>query len=202
MPAKKENKSVIFHVDPVTINLSVVKGISDQELVELAKKEFQKMVKVEIPKHRTSIVNGTALSAEDIKPGRLILNEKGEKAIITAYKPGNKYPIHAVVQGHRNYQGTIGFYQKADPSTPVDDFIEGKQLKGMDEWYEGDTGYFVNSGEIIPVVFGKGTKTNYHAYIVGHDAKGEYFTLKAPSLSRVFPTRKEAEEKLKSLAKR
>lgn len=199
MPAKKENKSVIFTFDPVTINLSVAKSISDEELVALAEKEFQKMVKENMPKHRTSIISGTALSAEEINPGRLILTDKGEKAIITAYKPGNKFPIQVVVQGHKSLQGTIAAFQKADPSLPVDDFIEGKRFKDSD-WYEGDSGYFVNNGEIIPIVFGKGTKANYHAIIVGHEAEGRYFQLKALSLSRVFPTRKEAEARIKAKA--
>lgn len=199
MPVKKENKSVILTFDPVTINLSVAKGLSEQEIVELAKKEFQKKVKENIPKHRVSIISGTALSAEEIKPGRPILTDKGEKAIITAYKSGNKFPIQVVIQGHKLLQGTIAAFQKADPSTPVDDFIEGRRFKSED-WYEGDTGYFVNGKEIIPVVFGKETKTNYHAIVVGHDAEGRYFQLKAGSLSKVFPTRKEAEDSIKTKA--
>lgn len=199
MPAKKENKSVILTFDPVTINLSVTKGLSDVEVVELAKKEFQKKVKENVPKHRASIISGTALSAEEIKAGRPILTEKGEKAIITAYKPGNKFPIQVVVQGHKLLQGTLAAFQKADPSTSIDDYIEGRRFPGED-WYEGDTGYFVNGQEIIPVVFGKGTKTTNHAIVIGHDAEGKYYQLKAASLSRVFPTRKEAEDSLKAKA--
>lgn len=57
-------------------------------------------------------------------------------------------------------------------------------------WMTGKTAYFVNGGEIIPVVINEGRNGKVKAVIVGHEATGGYYTLDTVSQKRLFDTLK------------
>ncbi|PGT83292.1 hypothetical protein [Bacillus sp. AFS040349] len=199
--------TVTLDLSTITIPLKLEKECSKEDILKLAKEEAIKQLASKFPPLTYNIVEGKALSLNEAKQGMIVkLKDDGEYGIICGVKSTNKLPVSVALSGGRVLKVVPSAIEKASKRVKIEKVILGREKWQRDlGWLEGSTGYFVNGrdiSDIIPVVFGKGTKTYHHAIIVDHDAEGRGYKLSAKDLSRVFDTKEDAESYLGKIAKK
>ncbi len=188
--------------EPVTFQVNAKKGMSDKELLELAQKEFIKKIKENFPAFTWSVTDGEALDFETTFQGQLVKTKsEGKYGVVCGKKTGRKFPLDVRLENGQLMQYKPIALEKVEDETIINSFMKDSANDMEVMGFLGETGYLVNNGKIEPIVFGNSTKTTYPVYVISGDAKSTYYSLKAPHLKMIFPTKKQAEENLKLLKK-
>lgn len=198
-------KTVTISLDRMAL---VVEGANEKELLENAKKELIKQLGIKFPNFTYNINDADALSLEDAFPGTIVENAQGQKGIITYVNPSRKRPLNVTFAGGITYEmipqglklsnATFEEARYIRPSMNVNIMrTPGELMNGAKEhttvniWYEGDSAYLKNKGEIFELVIGKTTRTKYPAYIV--NGCGRSFSLTENQLHLLKKTKEEVE---------
>lgn len=193
-------KTITFQLSPISVVVNITGELSDKEIAELGKKEVIKQLSKKFPFYEYSVVNGQVIEDTDVKPGRPVkLKDSGEIGIIYEVKPKQKFPIKIVLGNGQAVGCTKVALEKASKKTKIEKLIKGREQreKEMGGWHTGKTAFFVNRDKVIPVVLTAG-KSNVKAYVVDHEAQGEFYTLSAEQANRLlFDTYIEAEKRIK-----
>jgi hypothetical protein len=191
-------KTISMDLSEVTFGFEVAEGLSKDEIMELAKKQYIKEITKKFPFYKYNIVDGSTISKEEAKIGVPVKRlETDEKGIICDVNWTNKFPITVALSKGRVIKCTLTALEKLNKKTSVDKLIEGREefMKSIKEWTEGNTGYLLVEGtKVIPIIFGKSKKKGtYRAFIVGHEVTGQFYTLSSNQLTFVYDTKAEAE---------
>lgn len=193
-------KTITFQLSPISVLVNVTGELSDKEIAELGKKEVIKQLSEKFPFYEYSVVSGQVIEDTDIKPGRPVkLKDSGEIGIIYEVKPKQKFPIKIVLESGQTIGCTKLALEKTTKKIKIEKLIKGREKweKELGGWHTGKTAFFVNRDRIIPVVLTAG-KSNVKAYIVDHEAKGEFYTLTAEQANKLlFDTYIEADKRSK-----
>lgn len=191
-------KTVSLTLAPVQVKVKAKKGMSDLEVVELAKKVALKQMKESFPRVTYSIADGVTISLEEAKIGQIIKHE-GNYGVITDVKVKNKFPINITLKNGVKLKVTPLAIEKAEDESALEKVMKPRPewQKKDNYWDEGNCGYLVVKDNVVPVVCGGGTKTKYRFYIVSHQAESRYYELTQQQLRFVFDTKEEAEKSIK-----
>lgn len=193
-------KTITFQLSPISVVVNISGELTDKEIAELGKKEVIKKLSMKFPFYEYSVVNGHVIEDTEVIPGRPVkLKDSGEIGIIYEVKPKQKFPIKIVLENGQTVGCTKVALEKASNKTKVEKLIRGREQweKEMGEWYTGKTAFLLNQNKIIPVVLTAG-RSNVKAFVVDHEAKGNFYTLTAEQANRLlFDTYIEAEKRIK-----
>jgi hypothetical protein len=194
----KMKKTISMDLSEVTFGLEVAEGLSTDEIMELAKKQSIKEITKKFPFYKYNIVDGSTISKEEVQVGVPVKRlETDEKGIIYDVNWANKFPISVALSKGRIIKCSLTAIDKLSKKTSIDKLIEGREdfMKSINEWTEGNTGYILVEGtKVSPIIFGKSKKKGtYRAFIVEHEAKGQFYTLSSNQLKFVYDTKAEAE---------
>lgn len=186
-------KSVQLTLQPITVTVNVKKGATDTETLELAKKELVNQLNGgSWPPITYAITDGVSMRLEECFGGQLVKFDGDAIGIITCVNTRNKFPVTvATTKGLVNC--TPVALQKLDKEINVTNFRNRPEyLRELRDWPEGFVGYFVNKGEVFPVVLGKTTRNKTKVYVITTTAEGRYYSLDQSSMKRIFDTETEA----------
>jgi hypothetical protein len=195
---EKLKKTISMDLSEVTFGLEVGEGLSKEEILEMAKKQFIKEITKKFPFYKYNIVDGSTISKEEVQVGVPVKRLETEgKGIICDVNWANKFPISVALSKGRIIKCTLTAIDKLSKKTSIDKLIEGREdfMKSINEWSEGNTGYILVEGtKVIPIIFGKSKKKDtYKAFLVDHEANGQYYTLSSKQLKFIYDTKAEAE---------
>lgn len=173
-------KTITLYFSPVNVCLDVTEGLSEKEMLYLAKQEAVKSIEREnFHDFKYSVVDGSVMDDNDLQIGRPVkLKDSGDIGIIYDIKPKQKLPIKIVLQNGQMINASKAILEKASRKTSIEKLIKGRLdwEKEMNEWYPGKTAFLVTKKGITPVVISTG-RTNLKAYVVAHDTSGRFYTL-------------------------
>jgi hypothetical protein len=189
-------KTLTFELPLISVEVEAKEGMSQVELRELGEKEVIKQLTKKFKLKGWSIAEGAVIPDEDLVVGRPVkLKSNGKAGLIYEIKHSTKFPIRVLVEGFEDMQCTQGALETVSKNTSIDKFIKGRAKWELesDEWMGIRSAFFVNGQDIIPVILNAKGRSKMKAYIVGHDSKGNYYSLSASNIMRVFDTKPEAE---------
>lgn len=191
-------KTVSLTLAPMQVKVKVKKGMTDLEVVELAKREVFKQMKEKFPRVTYSIADGVTISLEEAKIGQIIKHE-GNLGVITNVKANNKFPINITLEKGVKLKVTPLAIEKVEDESALEKIMKPRpEWQRKDNyWDEGNCGYLVVKDQIVPVVCGGGTRTKYRFYIVSTQAESRYYELTQTQLRFLFDNKEEAENSLK-----
>jgi hypothetical protein len=190
--------TVSFKFEEIGVKVKPKKGMSQDEVLQLAKKELFKQMKEEFPKFRYSITDGEVMALSEAANGQLVkYKEKDEFAIITAVKPTTKHPVH-VRSESGSFKAVPSLFELVEDEKEIEAVLKKNLFKKQYGfmWSEGDVGYFINKGEAFPVVIGGTTRGKTRVFSLGIKNDGRYYSLDEQSMKRIFETKEEAESHL------
>lgn len=193
-------KTLTFEFPRIQVEVDTTEGMSNTELLELGKKALSKKFASELPKgFKWGMTEGTVIDDNDVVSGRpLKLKSTGEVGIVYEVKHTAKYPVRILINGNKDLQCTKEALEKVSKNTSIEKLIKGRQEFEKDlGWLKTRTAFFVNKGEIIPVIVHVPGRGKSKAIVVGHEVKGSFYELSELSMTKLFDTKTEAEEFLR-----
>lgn len=152
----------------VTLTLAsasfVVEGNTDKELLENAKKAMaEQLTTGKFPHITYSINDANALSFDNVLPGKIVESKDGNVGIVTGV---NKKTIAVTYTNHRSVLGPPENFKASD--IPFEQARSKRKHSSIetDFWYEGNSGYFKNKGEVHEVVIGKISRGKAKVHVV------------------------------------
>ncbi|WCK57516.1 hypothetical protein PP175_25965 (plasmid) [Aneurinibacillus sp. Ricciae_BoGa-3] len=173
-------KSVTITLSPMTF---VVKGKTNEELVENAKQAMLEQLQKQFPSIAVSINDANVLTDEQATPGTIVATKEGI-GIITAL---NEKTINVTLTAHRMVQGAPQAFKL---STATFEEARSKRADWMKpNWSEGDTAYLKNKGNIEEVVVGKKSGSKFKVYII--NGGGVHYTLTEQQMNAILRDEKQ-----------
>ncbi|MGE6755986.1 hypothetical protein ACQKFO_21530 [Rossellomorea sp. NPDC071047] len=190
----KAVQTVVMDLDRIQVEVKTTKGMTQEEILELAKKEVINKLSEAFPRFSYSITEGRTMSLEEAKPGRIVKSKlSGELAIIFAVKPSTKFPVY-VKSSRESYRALPTAFELVTDPKVINDVMFGKQFDFM--WHEGDTGYFLNKNTVIPVVVGTTTRGKTKVIALDVNSEGAYYSLSESSMNRIYESKEDAQKHL------
>jgi hypothetical protein len=190
----KEVQTVVMDLARIQVEVKSKEGMTQEEILELAKKEVINKLSEAFPRFSYSISEGITMSLEEAKPGRVVKSKSnGELAIIFAVKPSTKFPVY-VRPSKESYRALPSAFELVTDPSVVKEVMFGKQFDYM--WQEGDTGYFSNKNTVIPVVIGTTTRGKTKVIALDVNSEGAYYSLSESSMNRIYESKEDAQKHL------
>lgn len=181
--------NVKISLDDIMVKVTKTEGMTDMEILELAKKEAIKQLENKFPRLSYSITDKEQLTFDDINLGKVVTVD-GRYGVVTKInsKTINVATISGTSQGHPTCYKDAG-------DVPLSKVLWARpQWKKDMGWTEGDVGYTAATGEVLPVVV---TKKGKKMLLIVIGEKGSGITIEESQLARYMKdTKVEAENAL------
>ncbi|MYL35425.1 hypothetical protein GLW08_21320 [Pontibacillus yanchengensis] len=192
-------KLVNMDFDTTQVKVEITEGMSEEDILKKAQETFaQRILEGKSGRCKYNIAEADGMSLQESKVGQVVSvkDEKGYGVIIEV-KPNRKFPLSVALP--KGVVQVKPFIVKKETTTNVDKVIESLGRKEFEKeigWFDGHAGFLFNGKDVVPVIFGKGTKAYYYVHPVSLDAEGRVYKLKQPQLTQVFDDKQEAEKRI------
>lgn len=188
----KVTKSVLLSLKPITVKVSCTSDLSDEKVLELAKKEALKSLKESFPALTYLISDSDTLTLEDIGVGQVVKYDN-TYGIVTKIKSKNKYPVTVRLENGNLINVVPVALKPVNDESIIEYLVTGRPDYAKElGWLESSTAYLVNQNKVIPVVVSEERKSGLHVYPVTLKKSISYFPIAKHHEKLLFDTKTEA----------